>query len=108
MIYKYTIKFKILFYLFDIAISLVDIFLKPALSFNIWIGSLNNIPNAIKAEESVLNLAMSQSDEVKARIDKCIEFNFLLIKNIIWMFIIILVTYWNLLYLKRLRKTCKY
>ena len=36
---------------------------------------LINIPNAIKAEESVVNLAIIQSDEVKVKKDKCIEFN---------------------------------
>ena len=37
-------------------------------------GRLTNTPNAIKAKESVVNLATPHSDEAKARIDKCMEF----------------------------------
>jgi hypothetical protein len=36
-------------------------------------GRLTNTPNAIKAKESVVNLAMPHSDEAKAKIDKCME-----------------------------------
>ena len=56
--------------------------LRPALSLGSGIVRLINIPNAIKAEESVTNLAITLSDEVKVKKDKCIEFDFLLIKII--------------------------
>ena len=56
-------------------IPLVHIFLKPVLSFISLICRLINIPIAIKAEESIVNLAITQSDEAKAKKDKCIEFN---------------------------------
>ena len=45
----------------------------PALSFNNLIGRLTNTPRAIKAKESVANLATPHSDEAKAKIDKCME-----------------------------------
>ncbi len=61
---------------------LVHIFLKPVLYFISLICRLINIPNAIKAEESVTNLAITLSEEVKVKKDKCIEFDFLLIKII--------------------------
>ncbi len=48
-------------------------FLKPALSFSNLIGRLINTLNAIKAKESVMNLAMPHSDEAKAKIDGCME-----------------------------------
>ena len=48
-------------------------FLKLAVSFNNLIGRLTNIPNAIKAKESVVNLAMPHSDEAKAKIDNCMK-----------------------------------
>ena len=55
------------------AFPLVHIFLKPALSFSNLIGRLINTLNAIKAKESVANLAIPHSDEAKAKIDRCIE-----------------------------------
>ena len=57
----------------DRAFSLVHIFLKPTLFFSNWIGRLTNSPNAIKAKESVVKLAMPHSDEAKAKIDKCMK-----------------------------------
>ena len=69
----------------------VHIFLKPALSFSNRIGRLTNTPNAIKANESVVNLAMPHSDEAKAKRDKCMKLHIL--KNIIRLIIIDLITY---------------
>jgi len=48
-------------------------FFMPALFFSNLIGRLTNTPNAIKAKESVVNLAMPHSDEARAKIDKCME-----------------------------------
>ncbi len=39
-------------------------------------GRLTNIPNAISAKESVVNLATPHADEAKAKIDNCIELLF--------------------------------
>ena len=58
------------------AFPVVHIFLNPALSFNNVIGRLTNIPKAIKAKESVVNLAMPHSDEAKEKIDKFMELLF--------------------------------
>ena len=44
---------------------------KLALFFSNLIGRLARIPSEIKAKESVVNLAIPQSDEAKAKIDKC-------------------------------------
>ena len=54
-------------------------------------GRLIKIPNAIKAYESVVNLAIPHSDEAKAKIGKCIKL--IIYKNIIRLFIINLITY---------------
>ena len=61
-------------------------FLKSALTFNNLIGRLNNIPNAIKEKESVVNLAMPHSDEAKAKRGKCMKL--FILKNIIRLFVI--------------------
>ena len=61
------------------------------LSLSNRIGRLTNIPNAIKAKESVVNLAMPQSDEAKAKVDKCMKL--IIFINNIRLFIINLITY---------------
>ena len=61
---------KYFIYLLERAFSLVHIFLKSALPLSSCIGRLTKITNAIKAKESVVNLAMPQSDEAKAKIDE--------------------------------------
>ena len=66
-------SFKYLIYLFERAFSLVHMSLNPTLSLRNLIGRLTNITNAIKAKESVVNLAMPHSDEAKAKIDKCMK-----------------------------------
>ena len=71
-------------YLFESAFPLVHIFLKPALSFSNLIGRVTKTPNAIKAKESVVNLAMPHADEAKAKIDKCMKL--LIFENIIRLF----------------------
>ena len=60
-------------YLFESAFPVVHMLLKPALSLSNWIGSVTNIANATKAKESVVNLAMPQSDEARAKIVKCMD-----------------------------------
>ncbi len=60
-------------YLFDRAFSFVHMFLKPALSLSNRIGRPTKIPNAINANESVVNLAIPHSDEAKAKIDNCMK-----------------------------------
>ena len=70
--------------------------MNPTLSLSNLIGRLTNIPNAIKAKESVVNLAMPHSDEAKQKIDKCIEL--IIYKNIIRLLIINLFSYQKLLY----------
>ena len=72
-------SFKYLIYLFERAFSLVHMSLNPTLSLRNLIGRLTNITNAIKAKESVVNLAMPQSDEATAKIDKCMTLHKLLI-----------------------------
>ena len=64
---------RLIIYRFDIAFPLVHIFLNPTLSFINRIGREVKIPNAMRAKESVVNLAMPHSDEVKAIIDNCME-----------------------------------
>ena len=54
-------------------INKVDIFFNCTLFFSNRIGSVAKIPNAIKAKESVVNLATPHSDEAKAIIDNCME-----------------------------------
>jgi hypothetical protein len=60
-------------YFLESAFPDAHIFLKPALSLSNRIGSVTNIANAIKAKESVVNLATPQSDEAKAKIGKCMD-----------------------------------
>ena len=48
-------------------------FLNSALSLSNLIGRLIKTANAIKAKESVVNLAMPHSDEAKAKRDRCIK-----------------------------------
>ncbi len=55
-------------------------------------GRLTNTPNAIKAKESVVNLAIPHSEEANAKTDKCMEL-LLFWKNIIKLLIINLITY---------------
>ena len=70
----FTINYwSFIIYLFERAFPLVQIFLKPTLSFSNWIGRLINTLNPIKAKESVVNRAMPHSDEAKAKIDRCME-----------------------------------
>ena len=57
----------------DSALPLVHIFLNPDLSLSNKKGRPANIPNAISAKESVVNLATPHSDEAKAIIDNCME-----------------------------------
>ena len=64
------INFEKYFYLFERAFPLVHMFLNSTLSFSILIGRLINTLNAIKAKESVVNLAMPHSEEAKAKRDK--------------------------------------
>ena len=46
---------------------------KPVLCFSNRIGRLVKTPNAIRAKESVVNLATPHSDEARAIIDNCME-----------------------------------
>ena len=67
------IKFECISYRLDSAFPLVHIFLNSVLSLSKRIGRLAKIPNAIIANESVVNLATPHSDEAKAIIDSCMK-----------------------------------
>ena len=79
-------------YHLDSAFPVALIFLKPTLFLSNWTGSVTNIANAIKAKESVVNLAMPQSDDANAKIVKCMNLSKFII-YIISVFIINLITY---------------
>ena len=63
--------YQLIFYRFDIAFPLVHILLRFTFPFSNKIGREAKIPNAIRAKESVVNLAMPHCDEAKAIIDSC-------------------------------------
>ena len=69
----YVLNFTGYFYLLDKALSDDHILFKPILSFSNIIGRLTKILNAIKAKESVVNLATPHSDEARAKIDSCMN-----------------------------------
>ena len=68
-----NIYLKLIFYRFDSALPLVHIFLRATFPFSNRIGRLAKTPNAIRANESVVNLAMPHCDEAKAIIDSCMS-----------------------------------
>ncbi len=76
------LTFQYLIYLSERALPLAHTFLNFSLSLSNRIGRLAKTPKAIKEKESVVNLAMPQCDEAKARIDSCINKSIYILNNI--------------------------